>query len=64
MVEQSTDPERLGKPEGSRGDIWISLGRGNRKVFVRGLGTDRDGYRMGARLGGGQQERVQLELWR
>ena len=27
---QSIDPERLDREEGSGGDTWISLGRGNR----------------------------------
>jgi hypothetical protein len=30
IMLQSTDPERLSNKEGSRRDVWISLGRGNR----------------------------------
>lgn len=44
---QSPDPEKLGKKESSRGDAWISLGKGNRLDFAGGLGvggnrTERD----------------------
>ena len=34
---QSTDPDRLSTKEGSRSNVWISLGRGNRIDYVGGL---------------------------
>lgn len=38
IMLQSTDPERLNN-EGSKGDTWVFLGRGNRKDFASALGA-------------------------
>ena len=43
---QSTDPEKLNNKDGSRGHLWLSLGRGNRTEFMGGLGMGRGGYEM------------------
>lgn len=53
---QSTEPERLDQEEGSSGDAWIFLERGNRIVFVGGLG-DRLGWsRSDLVAGNGERE--------
>lgn len=37
-ILQSTDPERLRNKEGTRGDAWVSLGKGNKIDFCRWTG--------------------------
>lgn len=36
---QTTGPERLTNKDGSKGDTWIPLGRGNRMDYVGRLGA-------------------------
>jgi hypothetical protein len=54
IILKPTDPIKQNNKEGSRGNTWLSQGRGNTMYFVRGLGVEETGV---IRYGRGEMNR-------